>query len=356
MMFNLNDSLPIVVERPEEDVETFIDRTFDAVKDKERMGKCAGALPQDLKVYIESLVTQYTKSKTKRENFYEHELIKSYKERISCLQNQISFLEDEVRHKNDIINTLLKQCPKNNNSVEKKSYQSDINESIPNIINIDTPETSFIEDKSPEIENSNKSVIKNQLNEIRQKKHQDFVKSKKVEFQLVSDTCTSNKSDVLVIGDSMMNAVKDKGVLKNYNNIKIKYFSGAKIDDVKPQIKTLVENKPKLIIIHLGTNDAPLKSSNEILDNLLSFKHNVEKLCPESKVIISSLTPRLDHGKANITINHFNNHLKQLKIDIMDNKNITTQDLGRKGLHLSAKGKQKMARNILETMKKYDSN
>ena len=40
--------------------------------------------------------------------------------------------------------------------------------------------------------------------------------------------------------------------------------------------------------------------------------------------------------------------VKQLKVDIMDNSNISTKDLGKKGLHQSTKGKQKMAKNTIE--------
>ena len=42
--------------------------------------------------------------------------------------------------------------------------------------------------------------------------------------------------------------------------------------------------------------------------------------------------------------------MKQLKIDIMDNGNITTQDLGKKGLHLSKNGKLKLSKNVLNKL------
>ena len=105
------------------------------------------------------------------------------------------------------------------------------------------------------------------------------------------------------------------------------------------------------MILHLRTNDAPNKTSNAIVDNILSLKHAVEKALPYCKVILSSLTPRLDNGKANLTIKHFNDHLKQLKVEVMDNINITSNDLGKKGLHLSKGGKAKLASNIVNALK-----
>ena len=63
------------------------------------------------------------------------------------------------------------------------------------------------------------------------------------------------------------------------------------------------------------------------------------------------LTPRLDNGKANLSIKHFNDHLKQLNVEIMANTNITPNDLGKKGLHLSKGGKGKLASNIVNALK-----
>ena len=105
------------------------------------------------------------------------------------------------------------------------------------------------------------------------------------------------------------------------------------------------------MILHLQANDAPNKTSNAIVDNILSPKHAIEKALPYCKVILSLLTPRLDNGKANLSIKHFNDHLKQLNVEIMANTNITPNDLGKKGLHLSKGGKGKLASNIVNALK-----
>ena len=83
----------------------------------------------------------------------------------------------------------------------------------------------------------------------------------------------------------------------------------------------------------------------------LPLKNAIEKALPKCKVILTSLTPRLDNGKANLNIKHFNDHLKQLKVEVIDNTNITSNDLGKKGLHLSKSGKAKLARNIVNVLK-----
>lgn len=54
--------------------------------------------------------------------------------------------------------------------------------------------------------------------------------------------------------------------------------------------------------------------------------------------LFSSPSNLNNDGKANLTIRKINNHLKQLKRDIMNNNNINADDLG-KGHHLSKKVK-----------------
>ena len=123
---------------------------------------------------------------------------------------------------------------------------------------------------------------------------------------------------------------RKKGISKNNNKVKVKHYSSATINDVHKKLNDITSHKPDVVILHLRTNDAPNKTSNAIVDNILSLKHAVEKALPYCKVILSSLTPRLDNGKANLTIKHFNDHLKQKKIKVMDNTNITSNDLGKK--------------------------
>ena len=72
-------------------------------------------------------------------------------------------------------------------------------------------------------------------------------------------------------------------------------------DSQADEIIAITSHKPDVVILHLRTNDAPNKTSNAIVDNILSLKHAVEKALPYCKVILSSLTPRLDNGKANLT-------------------------------------------------------
>ena len=113
----------------------------------------------------------------------------------------------------------------------------------------------------------------------------------------------------------------------------------------------MLTDKPDLVLLHVGTNNACDMTSNKIVDDLLSLKHRVEKLLPKAKVIISSIITRTDDGKADYTIRKANELLGNLKLNLLDNSNITHKDLGKRGLHLSKTGKIKWARYILEKLK-----
>ena len=77
-----------------------------------------------------------------------------------------------------------------------------------------------------------------------------------------------------------------------------------------------------------------------------------EKL-PDCEIFISSPALSSDNGKAMLTVNQLSNHLLQLNIDIVDNRNIISKHLSRKGLHLNESGSRRLAINILERIKKF---
>ena len=144
----------------------------------------------------------------------------------------------------------------------------------------------------------------------------------------------------------MLNGIDDSRIKDEKFGVEIKYFSGAKVNDIAKRADDIVKKKPDCLILHVGTNNAPNMASNEIIDEILSLKLRLEKETPSTKIIISSPTVRTDHGKASLTVRNFNKHLKQLKIEIIDNENISNKDLGKKGLHLSKNGKIKFAKNL----------
>ena len=62
---------------------------------------------------------------------------------------------------------------------------------------------------------------------------------------------------------------------------------------------------------------------------------------------------RHDNGKANLTIRNVNKHLSALQLECIENDNISSQHLGRKGLHLNPKGKGRLALNFMKQNQKF---
>ena len=68
---------------------------------------------------------------------------------------------------------------------------------------------------------------------------------------------------------------------------------------------------------------------------------------------ISTPTWRSDNGKAVLTVRQLTNHLVNLKIDVLDNRNITGKHLNRRSLHLNQSGSSLLTKNIISKLRKF---
>ena len=136
------------------------------------------------------------------------------------------------------------------------------------------------------------------------------------------------------------------------NSVKVRIFRGATIDDMKDFLKPYLKRPPTNIILHFGTNNSINYSSSVILNKLLSLKNFIHTELPESNVILSNIIDRSDNGIARLKILNFNKHLNSLKIDTIDNGNISSEHLNGSGLHLNRHGKGKLAMNLIKKLRK----
>ena len=114
-----------------------------------------------------------------------------------------------------------------------------------------------------------------------------------------------------------------------------------------------IQSFAKHIIVHIGTNDDTRSTSREILDKLLKLKTLIKETLPETEVTFSTPTIRSDNGKAALTVRNLCDHLLDLNMDILDNRNITSKHLGRKGLHLNKAGSTRLVENIIYKLLKF---
>ena len=72
-------------------------------------------------------------------------------------------------------------------------------------------------------------------------------------------------------------------------------------------------------------------------------------ILPTSRVIVSRSMIRTDNGKTVLILSNLNEHLGQLEVDlIIDNENIKEVHLGKNGLHLHKKGKNRLELKFLQ--------
>ena len=118
-------------------------------------------------------------------------------------------------------------------------------------------------------------------------------------------------------------------------------------DFLKPYLKRSSTN----IILHVGTNNSINDSSSAILNKLLQLKNFIHTELTESNVSLSNITDRSDNGKERLKILNFNKHLNSLKVDTINNSNISSEDLNGSGLHLNRNGKGKLTMNLIKKLR-----
>ena len=133
----------------------------------------------------------------------------------------------------------------------------------------------------------------------------------------------------------MLPGIEEKKISKRERKVKVKNFPRATIDDMYDYIKPLLKKCPDNIISHAGTNNIVNESSKVVLCKLLDLKNSIENTLPESNFVISNLITRTDNGTASLTVIKTNEHLHGLQMDIIDNGNITSNELNKGGLHLN---------------------
>ena len=151
----------------------------------------------------------------------------------------------------------------------------------------------------------------------------------------------------------MVSGVDEKRLSKKHSNVNVFQFAGARIEDVNQYIIPIIKKEPDYLILHVGTNYATTNTSKKIVDDLLILKSNISKQLPICRIVLSKPIIRHDNGKANLAIRNVNKHLPALQSEFIENDGISSQHLGRKGLHLNPKGKDRLALNFRKQILKF---
>ena len=144
----------------------------------------------------------------------------------------------------------------------------------------------------------------------------------------------------------MLNQMDEKSLSKKFD-MKVHCHGGCTVKCMYAHLAPVVKSKPELILLHVGTNDCDIKTSDVVLYELTKLTDYNREILPTSEVIISLPTMRTDSKRTNQTIKNFNLKLKRLRYTYLDNSNINESHLNKKGL-----GIRKMASNIISLIKR----
>ena len=74
---------------------------------------------------------------------------------------------------------------------------------------------------------------------------------------------------------------RQKSIITGKHKVKVRYFPGARTDNMYDYMKPLLRKLLDYIILHIGTNYAVSNTSREILDKILKLKTYMQKELPK---------------------------------------------------------------------------
>ena len=160
---------------------------------------------------------------------------------------------------------------------------------------------------------------------------------------------------VLVAGDSLLGGVMEHK-LSARRKVRVRPFPGATVLDMFDYLKPLMLKKPKRVLLQIGANDCPFKTSENIIADMRSLKAWIKSINKDCEVVFCEMPLRTDDKKANTTRESVNRILDS----ISDRPCVRNSDIGErnlsvsgffKGLHLKPSGTRLLAMNILSFLR-----
>ena len=105
--------------------------------------------------------------------------------------------------------------------------------------------------------------------------------------------------------------------------------------------------QPQRIMLHIGTNDAPFLTSENMFKELKELRDFILNFLPNVKLIFSTPVIRTDKSNANENNKTFINCLKKAKFDCIDHTNITKDHLNAYGLHINGYSTRVLAKKLI---------
>ena len=128
----------------------------------------------------------------------------------------------------------------------------------------------------------------------------------------------------------------------------MRFFPGAKTEDLMFHLIPNLKKNPDNIIIHIGTNDAPYKNENVLYEELKQIRDLIIGHHPDCKnIFISCPIVSTDNKKANNFLKKYIDILKWEEKNVIFHNNILESHLCRDGLHLKSNGTTMLAGSFI---------
>ena len=133
-----------------------------------------------------------------------------------------------------------------------------------------------------------------------------IVENRQESNTLTRANCNSKKR-ILLIGDSIINGIQEKG-LSSKHNTRIRRCPCDTTKDLVDHIKPIARKWPDLVLIHFGTNDITNSiDTEEFMQKVIDYLH---KESPNTDIAVSLCTRRFDQPGHDKKIAAYNNVLK----------------------------------------------
>ena len=278
---------------------------------------------------------------------------------IKQLQEDITFLREQLKNKDEEIHSLLQQLAKRENvvvecnNVSSHETSDKINCSLLSNhkeVQQNTTREELLLDTSiivSEADNVNAATENRNLTAKTgngHKRQQNRKNNSEQEKDKKTNKEQKKGKSVAILGDSMVKHLNGWEMSKKIKNCKVyvRSFPGAKVQCMDDYKKPSVRDKPDHFIIHVGTNDlnsevSPKSIAESIVDLAMSLKTE------SNDVSVSNIILRTDNSLLNQKGCEVNSHLKNLceerNLYLIDNtKKFRSHHLNKGKLHLNRKG------------------
>ena len=166
------------------------------------------------------------------------------------MKNRISELERQIIEKDAVINFLFNQLVNKNLNRDSrvKKTVNDHNNSFQEIVD---------------------NIVNNNLPLVQ---HNDYNKKE--------------KSNVIIIGDSMLNNINSRG-LSSSNKVSVSNFPGATSEDILDEIEDTLKTHPDTLIVYAGIND--LTKNINTLRSVKKLCEKAKRISPDTKIVFSNI-------------------------------------------------------------------